>query len=86
MSSDSPSTESSTTEEDERSEAGEGLFAEKKRALRLTQRHFLGSDNCEYMKESTLTASGMLRSQDRRSLPPLFAQYYRTELHQLVSC
>ena len=32
-----------------------------------------------------LTASGTLHSQDRRSLPPLFTQYYRTELHQLVS-
>lgn len=37
------------------------------------------------MKESLLTNSGTLHSQDRKSLPPLFTRYYRTELHALVT-
>eukprot|EP00913_Durusdinium_trenchii_P018667 g17542.t1 len=52
-SSDDSSSGSSTTEEEELTETGEGLFAEKKRALRLTQRYpgCLGAQTIAGMKE-----------------------------------
>ena len=55
---------SSSTEEDELAETGEGLFAEKKRALRLTLRYpgCLGAQTIAGMKESLLTSSGTLHS------------------------
>lgn len=86
-SSDSSSSGSSTSEEEELAETGEGLFAEKKRALRLTQRYpgCLGAQTIAGMKELLMTNSGTLHSLDRKSLPPLYTQYYRTELHALVS-
>lgn len=86
-SSDDSSSGSSTTEEEELTETGEGLFAEKKRALRLTQRYpgCLGAQTIAGMKESLMTSSGTLHSVDRKSLPPLYTQYYRSELHSMVS-
>lgn len=86
-SSEDSSSGSSTTEEEEMAETGEGLFAEKKRALRLTQRYpgCLGAQTIGGMKESLMTSSGTLHSLDRKSLPPLFTQYYRSELHAVVS-
>ena len=81
------STGSQTSEEEELDETGEGLFAEKKRALRLTQRYpgCLGAQTIAGMKDLLLTSAGTLHSVDRRSLPPLYTQYYRAELHALVS-
>ena len=86
-SSDDSSSGSSTSEEEDLAETGEGLFSEKKRALRLTQRYpgCLGAQTIAGMKESLLTSSGTLHSLDRKSLPPLYTQYYRSELHSLVS-
>ena len=86
-SSEGSSSDSSTSEEDEEVETGEGLFAEKKRALRLTQQYpgCLGAQTIAGMKESLMTSSGTLHSLDRKSLPPLYTQYYRSELHSLVS-
>ena len=68
-------------------ETGEGLFAEKKRALRLTQRYpgCLGAQTIAGMKESLMTSSGTLHSLDRKSLDALYTQYYRNELHSMVS-
>lgn len=86
-SSEDSSSRSSTSEEEDMAELGEGLFAEKKRALRLTQRYpeCLGAQTISGMKESLLTSSGTLHSLHRKSLPPLFTQYYRSELHSQVS-
>ena len=86
-SSEDSSPRSSSTEEDDIGETGEGLFAEKKKALRLTQRYpgCLGAQTIAGMKESLLTNSGTLHSQDRKSLPPLYTQYFRSELHSMVS-
>lgn len=86
-SSEDTSSGSSTSEEEDLAETGEGLFAEKKRALRLTQRYpgCLGAQTIAGMKESLLTSSGTLHSQDRKSLPPLYTQYYRCKLRSLVS-
>ena len=85
-SSEDGSSSSSSTESDDE-EFGEGLFEERKRALRLTQRYpgSLATQTLMNMKESVLTQSGTLFSQDRKSLPPIFSQYYRSEMQSLCS-
>ena len=45
----------------------------------------LGAQTIAGMKESLMTNSGTLHSLDRKSLPPLYTQYYRNELHSMVS-
>lgn len=78
---------SSSSTESEAEEFGEGLFEERKRALRLTQRYpvCLAAQTVANMKESLLTQSGTLYSQNRKSLPPIFSQYYRLEMQPLCS-
>ena len=85
-SSEESSDSSSSTESDDE-EFGEGLFEERKRALRLTRRYpgSLASQTVANMKESLLTQSGSLYSVDRKSLPPIFSQYYRLEMQALCS-
>ncbi|CAK9027435.1 unnamed protein product [Durusdinium trenchii] len=80
----SSSSSSSETEEDE---FGEGLFEERKRALRLTRRYpgSLAAQTVASMKESLLTQSGSLYAQDRKTLPPIFSQFYRSEMQALCS-
>ena len=80
----SSSSSSSETEEDE---FGEGLFEERKRALRLTRRYpgSLAAQTVASMKESLLTQSGSLYSQDRKTLPPIFSQFFRSEMQALCS-
>ena len=78
---------SSSTTESEQEEFGEGLFEERKRALRLTQRYpgSLATQTIMNMKESLLTQSGTLYSQDRKALPPIFSQYYRSQVQALCT-
>lgn len=78
---------SSSSTESEGEEFGEGLFEARKRALRLTQRcpGCLAAQTVANMKEALLTQSGTLYSQNRRSLPPIFSQYYRLEMQPLCS-
>ena len=78
---------SSSSSESEAEEFGEGLFEERKRALRLTQRYpgSLAAQTVANMKDSLLTQSGSLYSQDRKSLPPIFSQYFRQEMQPLCS-
>ena len=85
-SSEETSDSSSSTESDDE-EFGEGLFEERKTALRLTRRYpgSLASQTVANMKESLLTQSGSLYSQDRKTLPPIFSQYYRSEMQALCS-
>ena len=80
---DASSSSSSSDSEDEDLE--EGLFEERRKALKLTGRFpgSLASQTISSMKEATLTLAGTLHSQDKRSLPPLFTQYFRTELQGL---
>ena len=85
-SSDATSSSSSSSESEEE-EFGEGLFEERKKALRLTRRYpgSLAAQTVASMKESLLTQSGSLFSQDRKSLPPIFSQYFRCEMQALSS-
>ena len=77
----------SSSSESEEEEFGEGLFEERKRALRLTRRYpgSLAAQTVASMKESLLTQSGSLYSQDRRTLPPIFSQFFRSEMQALCS-
>ena len=80
---DGSSSSSSSSSGDEEME--EGLFEERKKALRLTRRFpgSLASQTIGNMKEAMLTSAGTLHSQDKKSLPPLFSQYFRSELQGL---
>ena len=85
QSSDEEGSRPSSSGDSDDEEMEEGLFEERKKALRLTRR-FPGSLACQTissMKEAMLTSAGTLHSQDKRSLPPLFSQYFRSELQGL---
>ena len=79
--------DSSETSESEMEEYGEGLFEERRKALRLTQRYpgSLTTQTVMNMKESLLTQSGTLYSQDRKALPPIFSRYFRSGMQPLCS-
>ena len=79
--------DSSMSSESDLEEYGEGLFEERRKALRLTQRYpgSLTTQTVMNMKESLLTQSGTLYSQDRKALPPIFSRYFRSEMQQLCS-
>ena len=79
--------DSSSTSETDLEEYGEGLFEERRKALRLTQRYpgSFTTQTVMNMKESLLTQSGTLYSQDRKALPPIFSRYFRSEMQSLCT-